>query len=86
MYWRIINIKDIWSPIWGDGNRVGSEQWDDGNLVNDDGCSSECLIESKFACTGGSLNTKDTWKAICSKSSHVVFDKSILKNFSESFT
>ena len=33
--------------------------------MNDDGCNSECLIEPKFTCTGGSLNTKDTWKAIC---------------------
>ena len=51
--------------ICGDSYRIGPEKCDDGNLLNDDGCNSECLIELKFTCTGGSLNTKDTWKAIC---------------------
>jgi cysteine-rich repeat protein len=32
--------------VCGDGDREGSEQCDDGNLVNNDGCSSNCRIES----------------------------------------
>ena len=59
--------KDVWSSIWGDGYRVGSEQWDDGNLVNGDGWSSNCKNEiyyfwsggsSTTTCTGGSSTTK----------------------------
>ena len=33
--------------------------------MNGDGCSSSCLIEPKFTCTGGTINTKDTCKTVC---------------------
>jgi cysteine-rich repeat protein len=34
----------------GDGKRFGSEQCDDGNKVNGDGCSSTCTLESGYIC------------------------------------
>lgn len=38
---------------------------DDGNLINGDGCSSKCLIESDFSCTsvpnGSTLTSKCTY-------------------------
>ena len=51
-----------WKEICGDGIKVGSEQWDDGNTVNGDGWSSTWKIENSSACSGGSSTTKDTWK------------------------
>jgi hypothetical protein len=32
---------------------------DDGNNINDDGCSSLCQIESGYTCSGGSPNSRD---------------------------
>ncbi len=34
----------------GDGSKAGSEECDDGNTNNEDGCSSECLIETDWQC------------------------------------
>ena len=55
--------KDTWTEIWGDGKRFNSisTYWDDGNIINGDGCSSTCSIETGFVCTGGSSSTHDTW-------------------------
>ena len=47
-------------PNWGDGLKMPSELWDDGNLSNGDGCSNTWNIESGFSCTGGSTTSKDT--------------------------
>ena len=59
--------KDTCSEIWGDGIRINSlsTYWDDGNIVNGDGCSSGCAIESGWLCSGGSTTTKDTCTEIC---------------------
>jgi len=38
-----------WS-VCGDGIRAGPEQCDDGNGMNDDGCSSACTLESGWRC------------------------------------
>jgi cysteine-rich repeat protein len=35
----------------GDGHKDGSEQCDDGNLVNNDGCKSDCTLETNYLCT-----------------------------------
>ena len=35
-------------PVCGDNTVEGSEECDDGNLVNNDGCTSTCLIDSDF--------------------------------------
>ena len=53
----------ICKEIWGDGVKIGSEQCDDGNLVNGDGCSSICKIESGFIWSGGTIYVMDTWVA-----------------------
>ena len=39
--------------ICGDGKNLGQYQCDDGNIINGDGCSSECLIENGYKCTHG---------------------------------
>lgn len=44
----------------GDGRRFSLTGCDDGNLKNNDGCSSTCLPESGFVCFGGTQDTKDT--------------------------
>jgi cysteine-rich repeat protein len=36
--------------VCGDGMVVGAEQCDDGNLVDNDGCSSGCAVEGGFTC------------------------------------
>ena len=49
-----------WKEICGDGLKVGSEQCDDGNTINNDGCQSDwTLITPGFACTGGGSTSKD---------------------------
>ena len=45
--------------ICGDGRHMGILQCDDGNLVDGDGCSSECEIESNYVCYGGSMLSPD---------------------------
>jgi len=40
------------APVCGDGNLDTGEECDDGNTVNDDGCSSGCVIETGWGCTG----------------------------------
>jgi cysteine-rich repeat protein len=36
--------------ICGDGERVASEQCDDGNMLSGDGCSSSCVVEAGYEC------------------------------------
>lgn len=44
----------------GNGLRYAStEQCDDGNLVNGDGCNANCQVEAGAQCSGGSLNNAD---------------------------
>ena len=38
---------------------------DDGNSNPNDGCSSSCIIEAGFSCSGGSTTKKDTCNEIC---------------------
>jgi cysteine-rich repeat protein len=49
-----------WVEDWGDGKRIGSEKWDDGNTSNGDGCSNTCIIETSWVCAGGSPTSQDT--------------------------
>ena len=59
----IYHVITLWiwkQDVCGNGRRYGSEeQCDDGNLVNGDGCSSLCLVESGGTCSGGSLTQAD---------------------------
>ena len=50
-----------WKEIWGDGIKVGTEKWDDGNTIDGDGCNSSwASVESGWVWTGGNSSTKDT--------------------------
>ena len=51
------------TDIWGDGRIFGTTQWDDGNQINGDGCSSSWAIEIGYRCIDGS----STSKSICSE-------------------
>lgn len=46
--------------VCGDNVKDTSEKCDDGNTSNGDGCSSACLVESGWVCSGGSFTSKDT--------------------------
>ena len=50
--------------ICGDGINLGEYECDDGNLVNGDGCSNECKVESGYICHEGGLNSPDVCKDI----------------------
>jgi cysteine-rich repeat protein len=50
------------SPVCGDGVLLGSEECDDGNIMNGDGCSSICMIENGWAC-----NTAANSSTVCNQ-------------------
>ena len=56
-------MKSVWEPHWGDNIRAGTEGWDDGNLVNNDGCSSVCVVESGFFWTVSSDGFTNVWSS-----------------------
>jgi cysteine-rich repeat protein len=52
----------VWVEIWGDGLRYGNELWDDGNQIDNDGCSSDCMtVEFNYIWVGGSNTSIDSW-------------------------
>jgi cysteine-rich repeat protein len=52
--------KDIFT-YWGDGIRYGTEEWDDANTSNGDGCTHECKVEEKWKWLYGSVSSRDYW-------------------------
>ena len=52
--------------VCGDGFNVGELECDDGNSFNEDGCSSDCMVEECYTCSGGNELNKDTCVDICS--------------------
>ena len=58
---------DVCREICSNGIRFNSDPtyWDDGNLIDGDGCSSSWSVEYDFTCSGGSSNSQDFWKEIC---------------------
>lgn len=42
-----------------------SEECDDGNVNDGDGCSSTCRVENGMACSGGSLSSVDQCGEVC---------------------
>jgi cysteine-rich repeat protein len=50
---------DTCSEICGDGLKLGLLLCDDGNLRNNDGCNSQCIIEAGWACGEGDSRTAD---------------------------
>ena len=49
-----------WEPICGDSLRIGSEKWDDGNIISGDGWRGDCTsVESSWVWSGGSPTSRD---------------------------
>jgi len=48
--------KDYCYEICGDSYDFGTLGCEDGDNVDNDGCSSSCEIEEGFTCSGGSAN------------------------------
>jgi cysteine-rich repeat protein len=47
--------------VCGDGQKpLGSSACDDGNTRNGDGCSSTCIVENGWTCSGGGPGVQDT--------------------------
>ena len=57
---------DSWYDICGDGINMTplSSNWDDGNLLNNDGWNTNCKVEVGWNCLGGSKTSIDIWKEI----------------------
>ena len=45
-------------------NFCNSTYWDDGNIADEDGWSSKCIIESNWRWSGGDSTHKDQWSEI----------------------
>ena len=52
------------TEICGDGKNMGIKECDDGNGVNGDGCSSECKVETGWACENGTASGPDACKKL----------------------
>lgn len=63
------NNLSVCTEICGDGKNFKklypTNQCDDGDTTDGDGCSSGCLIETGWSCSGGSKTTADTCKEVC---------------------
>ena len=51
-------IEDGCKDVCGDGKKI-LDECDDGNLVDGDGCSSNCQIEEHFTCVDGDATKPD---------------------------
>ena len=66
---------DECSPVCGDGKITGSEECDDANLQDGDGCTQTCLVEALYECSrklvsdvaypGQQFNQTDSCKIAC---------------------
>jgi cysteine-rich repeat protein len=64
--------QDAWTEIWGDGMRFSNseEYWDDGNLIDGDGCNNKCQVEDGWK-WGGLLPNP----SICSEIKSNIFSE-----------
>lgn len=53
------------TEICGDGFNIGLVECDDGNMIDGDGCSSNCTIEAGWVCSDGTPTSKDNCQFIC---------------------
>ena len=44
--------KDICKPVCGDSIILLETECEDGNIIDSDGCSKDCLIEPNYVCKG----------------------------------
>ena len=61
--WEQQGGDSVWVE-WGNGVREWPEECDDGG--QGDGCSGRWEVEDEWVCTGGSVNSQDTWVRKCS--------------------
>ena len=54
---------------------MGIYQCDDGNKNNSDGCSSACIIEDGWECSGGSEVRRDVCVDVVAPSMHIIRNK-----------
>ena len=59
--------------VCGDGDKSDVEACDDGNTMNNDGCSSNCIVETGWACTG-------TPKSNCTQIPGAICGNAIVEN------
>ncbi len=60
-------MKDICSEICGDGINLNTftNECDDVNTNDGDGCHSDCTVEIGYACDGGSSTSSDVCYELC---------------------
>ena len=63
------------TEVCGDGTLVDME-CDDGNSVNGDGCDSQCIVEERWSCSGGSSTTVSN----CTYIGSVIFNMSSMNS------
>ena len=51
--------------VCGNGIRELTEDWDDNNIINEDGCNSKCKVETGYYWTRDSNSNIDKWYEIC---------------------
>ena len=55
-----MNVDGVLEEKCGKGFRISEKiPCDDGNLIDGDGCSSDCQVEEGFQCSGGSPQSPD---------------------------
>ena len=60
------STPDICNEIWGDGKVImkTDTNCDDGNNIDGDGWTHDCIVESGYVWSGGDKKTKDSWYTV----------------------
>jgi cysteine-rich repeat protein len=88
-------VEEACVDICGDGKRFSPESvpyltsyniCDDGNKINGDGCSSDCMVEKDFICFGGNETSPDICRENTSPSASLskISENQLIVTFSES--
>ncbi len=86
----IVLKVELCEEICGDGKKFYLE-CDDGNLVNGDGCNSNCRVERGWTCVGGNTNSKSSCYNILPtgtkiiKNGYVVLQGKVLQGMSMTY-
>ena len=54
-------LSNTWIEKWGKGFNLGFIEWDDGNILEGDGCDQNCQVETDWEWTGGNSTHPDSW-------------------------
>jgi cysteine-rich repeat protein len=60
-----VGLTDICTPVCGDGRVLAAGECDDGNRVDNDGCSRSCTFEPGFKCSNGTATSRTVCQSIC---------------------